>query len=150
MSNRSSVAPSSRKFNWRITAATINAASPGARVSCLESTITDAEIGTAKSYGCYDISYDYHHWRDGLDAKIHTQGMLVAVCTPWTAKRRQSTSERICMPTSSSPTTQGLRSAGDQLIAQRGVKISENHLPPSIRLADSISTTIMMVERTIE
>ena len=68
-------------FNWRTTAATIRAASPGVRLSCLEAAVTSAEITTAKSKGCTDLSYKYTNWRDGLNADIHTAGLKVAVYT---------------------------------------------------------------------
>lgn len=68
-------------FNWRTTAATIHAASSSARVSCLETDVRAADIPTAKSQGCHDLSYNYTNWRDGLNEAIHTRGMLVAVYT---------------------------------------------------------------------
>lgn len=68
-------------FNWRTTAAAIHAASPTARVSCLQADVSDADISAAKRLHCYDISYNYLRWRDGLHAAIHNQGMLVAVYT---------------------------------------------------------------------
>ena len=68
-------------FDWRTTAATIHAARSTMRVSCLESSVTDAEVATADSKGCYDLSYNYANWRDGLNATIHGKGMKVAVWT---------------------------------------------------------------------
>lgn len=68
-------------FAWRNTAATIHAAHPGIRVSCLEKSVSAADVTTAKSKNCYDVSYNAANWHTGLHAAIHGKGMQVAVWT---------------------------------------------------------------------
>lgn len=68
-------------FSWRNTAATIHAAHPGIRVSCLETDMNLSEVPSAKAKGCYDVSYSAAHWHKGLDEAIHKSGMQVAVWT---------------------------------------------------------------------
>lgn len=68
-------------FNWGTTIGTLHAAQPGLRVSCLQTSVSSAVINAAKSKGCYDISYNYKNWYDGIDEQIHLAGMQAAVYT---------------------------------------------------------------------
>ncbi|WP_446665941.1 glycerophosphodiester phosphodiesterase [Flexivirga sp. B27] len=68
-------------FEWRTTAATIQAASPGIRISCLASDVSSEAIAEAKTQHCHDVSSKASNWHDGLDRDIHGAGMQVAVWT---------------------------------------------------------------------
>ena len=68
-------------FRWRTTADTVHSARKQLRLSCLESDVSDADVETARSKGCYDVSYDHAKARDGLNEAIHAAGMRVAVWT---------------------------------------------------------------------
>lgn len=68
-------------FEWRTTATTIRAASPGIRISCLESDASSEAIAEAKTQHCHDVSNKASNWYDGLNGDIHSADMQVAVWT---------------------------------------------------------------------
>lgn len=68
-------------FDWRNTAPAIHGFSSTMKVSCLEADVSTADVTTADGKRCYDVSYNHANWHDGLNARIHTAGMQVAVYT---------------------------------------------------------------------